>query len=183
MSWKIVDSGNAKIERRDEPWCTEAMKARWTAEIIPRYETRHGALMPILHEVQHEYRHVPYQAMIELATFLQIPPAEVLDTVSFYEEYTVEPVGKCVIGICQSIACEVCGHQALLDHVRDELGIDPHETTEDGLFSLLAMECLGSCDTAPVALFNETLHENLDIPTIDRLIAEARQVGDGGSEH
>ncbi|MHC4794979.1 MAG: NADH-quinone oxidoreductase subunit NuoE family protein [Planctomycetota bacterium] len=109
--------------------------------------------------------------------------AEVLDTVSFYEEYTVEPVGKCVIGICQSIACEVCGHQALLDHVRDELGIDPHETTEDGLFSLLAMECLGSCDTAPVALFNETLHENLDIPTIDRLIAEARQVGDGGSEH
>ena len=183
MSWKIVDSGNAKIEQRDEPWCTEAMKARWTAEIIPRYETRHGAFMPILHEVQHEYRHVPYQAMIELASFLQIPPAEVLDTVSFYEEYTVEPVGKCVIGICQSIACEVCGHQALLDHVRDELGIDPHETTGDGLFSLLAMECLGSCDTAPVALFNETLHENLDIPTIDRLIAEARQVGDGGSEH
>ena len=115
MSWKVVDSANAEIPRRDEPWCTERMKAHWTEKILPRYETSHGALMPILHDVQHEYRHVPYQAMIEIASFLAIPPAEVLDTVSFYEEYTTEPVGKCVIGICQSIACEVCGHTALLD--------------------------------------------------------------------
>ena len=82
MSWKVVDSANAEIPRRDEPWCTERMKAHWTEKILPRYETSHGALMPILHDVQHEYRHVPYQAMIEIASFLSIPPAEVLDTVS-----------------------------------------------------------------------------------------------------
>ena len=54
-----------------------------------------------------------------------------MDTDSFYEEFHTEPVGKCVIGICQSIACEVCGHQKLLDHVRDRLGIEPHETTDE----------------------------------------------------
>ena len=139
MSWKVVDSGNAQIERRSEPWCTDAMKADWTERILPRYERKQGALMPILHDVQHAYRHVPYQAMLEIASFLGITPAEVLDTVSFYEEYTTEPVGKCVIGICQSIACEVCGHQALLDHCRDTLGIEPHETTEDCVFTLLAL--------------------------------------------
>ena len=69
---------------------------------------------------------------------------------------------------------------ALLDHVQDELGIEPHETTDDGMFTLLAMECLGSCDTAPVALFNETLHEKLDIATVDKLIAEVRQAGGDG---
>ena len=182
MSWKAVDSANAQIERRDEPWCTSAMKARWASDILPCYETRHGALMPILHDVQHTYRHVSYQAMIEIASFLQLPPAEVLDTVSFYEEYTTEPVGKCVIGICQSIACEVCGHQKLLDHCRDRLDLEPHETSEDGLFTLLAMECLGSCDTAPVALFNETLHENLTMETIDEIIDRVRAGSESNNE-
>jgi NADH-quinone oxidoreductase subunit E len=106
-----------------------------------------------------------------------------MDTVTFYEEFHTEPVGKCVIGICQSIACEVCGHQKLLDHVRDRLGIEPHETTDDGKFTLLALECLGSCDTAPVALFNETLHEKLTIEKIDALIDEASRAGGGSGHH
>jgi NADH:ubiquinone oxidoreductase subunit E len=173
MSWITKPSATAKIERRAEPYLTPAMKSLYERDIFPRYETRMGCLMPILHDVQHHYGHIPYQAMIEIASFLGIKPADVLDTVSFYEEFRPEPVGKCVIGICQSIACEVCGHQALLDHVREKLNIEPHETTEDGKFTLLTLECLGSCDTAPVALFNERLHENLTIDSIDRLIDEA----------
>ena len=122
--------------------------------------------------------------MVEIASFLSIKPADVMDMVTFYEEFHTEPVGKCVIGICQSIACEVCGHQKLLDHVRTRLGIEPHETTDDGRFTLLALECLGSCDTAPVALFNETLHENLTIETVDRLIDEAAKgEAQGGGHH
>ena len=177
MSWKVEDSANAHIASRAEPWCTEAMKTHWTNEVLPRYVTKHGALMPILHDLQHEYRHVSLQAMVEVAAFLGLPPAEILDTASFYEEYTTTPVGQCVIGICQSIACEICDHKKLVDHVRDRLGVEPHETTDDGMFTLLEMECLGSCDTAPVALFNETLHEKLDISTIDRLIDEVRASG------
>jgi NADH:ubiquinone oxidoreductase subunit E len=170
MAWKVKDSANAEIPHRDEPWCTEAMKAHWTSDVLPCYVTKHGALMPILNDIQDTYRQVPLQAMVEVAAFLDLPPAEVLDTSSFYEAYTSHKTGRCLIGICQSIACEICGHTALLDHVTDRLGIEPHESTDDGLFTLLAMECLGSCDTAPVALFNDVLHENLDISTIDRLI-------------
>ena len=74
------------------------------------------------------------------------------------------------MGVCQSIACEVCGHQAILDHLRDKLRIEPHETTDDGKFTLLALECLGSCDTAPVALVGEKLHENLTIEKVDEIL-------------
>ena len=75
-----------------------------------------------------------------------------------------------MIGICQSVGCEICGHQAILDHVRNKLDLEPHETTEDGKFTLLTLECLGSCDTAPVALINEDLHENLTIEKLDQIL-------------
>src|SRR5690606_11725714 len=102
----------------------------------------------------------------------EIEPSNVLDTVSFYEEFHTEPVGKYIIGVCQSIACEVCGHQAILDHLRKKLDLEPHETSDDGKFTLLTMECLGSCATAPVALINDKLHENLSIEKIDKIIDE-----------
>ncbi|MSR69844.1 MAG: NAD(P)H-dependent oxidoreductase subunit E [Phycisphaerales bacterium] len=174
MSWKTHLSGTTIVPRPSTPYCTPAMIAQWQNVLLPRYATSHGALMPILHDVQHTYRHIPYAAMLEIAAFLKIAPSEVLDTVSFYEEYTTDPVGKCVIGICHTFACEICGHKAILDHVRKRLGIEPHETTADGMFTLLAMECLGSCDTAPVALFNDTLHERLTIELVDQLIDAAR---------
>ena len=139
---------------------------------MSRYETKMAALLPILHDVQEHYGHIPYQAMIEVANFLELKPADVLDTVSFYEEFHTEPVGKYVVGVCQSIACEVCGHQVIIDHLRAKLGIEPHETTDDGKFTLLTLECLGSCDTAPVALVNERLHENLTIEKIDEILDE-----------
>ena len=174
MAWTAKPSATQRIERRAEPYLTDALKQKWSQEILPKYATRHGALMPILHEIQHAHRHIPYQAMIEVAQFLAITPADVLDTVTFYEEFTTEKVGECVIGICQSIACEVCGHQKLLDHVRRRLDLEPHETTDDGKFTLLTLECLGSCDTAPVALFNETLHEKLTIEKVDALIDQVK---------
>jgi NADH:ubiquinone oxidoreductase subunit E len=72
--------------------------------------------------------------------------------------------------VCQSIACEVCGHEAILDHLRAKLGIEPHETTEDGRFTLLAMECLGACEGAPCALINDERYDNLTIDSIDQLL-------------
>lgn len=170
MAWIVKPSATMKIPRRSEPYATDAMKARWTETFLPRYETKMGALVPILHDVQHAYGHVPYQAMEEIAEFLDIAPADVLDTVTFYEEFHTEPVGRYVIGVCQSIACEFCGHREILDHLRTKLGIEPHETTEDGKFTLLTLECLGSCDTAPVALVNDVLHEGLSIESMDEIL-------------
>jgi NADH-quinone oxidoreductase subunit E len=105
-----------------------------------------------------------------------------LDTVSFYDEYTVEQRGVVTIGVCHSIACEqcACSSTKLLDCARERLGIGVGETTDDGQFTLIAMDCLGSCDTAPVALFNETLHESLTVEKLESLIVDARHVSPGG---
>ena len=174
MAWITKNSAGAKISTRGEPYLTPKMIEHYRSVIMPRYATTMGALMPILHDVQHEYGFIPYQAMIEIARVLSIKPADVLDTASFYEEYRLEPVGQCVIGVCQSIACEVCGHQMLVDHLREKLGIEPHETTDDGKFTLLTLECLGSCDTAPVALVGDELHEGLTIEKLDEIIDSQR---------
>lgn len=170
MAWMTKPSATTSIPRRAEPYLTPAMKAQYEKDVLPRFETTMGALLPILHDVQHHYGYIPAQAMVEIAAFLKLKPADVLDTASFYEEFHLEPVGRCIIAICQSIACEVCGHQTILDHVRARLGIDPHETTPDGKFTLLTLECLGSCDTAPVALVGDDLHENLTVEKIDDII-------------
>lgn len=174
MAWITKNSAAMKIERRDEPYLTSGMKAKLSREILPRYETGLGGLMPTLHMVQHEYGWIPHQAMMEVAAFLKIKPADVIDTVTFYEEYWTKPRGKYLIQICRSIACEFCGHEELTNAVREKLGIEPGETTDDGMFTLIELECLGSCGTAPVALFNETLHENLTPGGILQAIDDVR---------
>ena len=170
MAWTVKPSATTTIPSRDEPYLTDEMTTHYESEIIPRYERKQGAMMPILNDVQERYGHVPYQAMVEIATLLELHPADVLDTASFYEGYTTEPVGRYVIGVCQSIACEVCGHQAILDHLRRRLDIEPHETTDDGRFTLLTMECLGACDGAPCALVNGDRHDNLTVEKIDEIL-------------
>ena len=174
MAWISKQSAHTEIEKRNEPYLTPALLDKIQNDIMPRYATSRAALMTTLHEVQHEYGYIPWQAMVEIATVLSISPAQVADVVSFYEDYQSEPIGKFVIGVCQSIACEVCGHQALLDHLKQKLEIDVHETTEDGKFTLLGMECIGSCDNAPCALVNGKQYNNLSISMVDEIVDKCR---------
>jgi NADH-quinone oxidoreductase E subunit len=175
MAWITKNSAGARVERRDQPYLTPAMREDLKSRMLPRYENRQGALLPCLHAVQHEYGWVPHQAMLEIAEFLSLTPAEVIDTASFYEEYWLRPKGRHLIAVCRSIACEFCGHEKVTRAVKDALGIDVGETTDDGMFTLVELECLGSCDTAPVALVDESLHERLTpegiVKAIDRLRA------------
>ena len=161
MAWIVKDSAGMKVERRSEPYLTGAMREHLTKQILPRYEQKKGALLPCLHEVQHAYGWIPGQAMEEIASFLGVAPSEVLDTASFYEEYWLNRKGEHLVSVCRSIACEFCGQPAITQAVKDALGIDVGETTEDGKFTLIELECLGSCGTAPALLIDETLHENV----------------------
>ncbi|MGP1345397.1 MAG: NADH-quinone oxidoreductase subunit NuoE [Phycisphaerales bacterium] len=174
MPWITKNSAAAKVERRDQPYFTDDMKKEVTDKYLPRYETKMGALLPTLHLVQHAHGWLPKQAMMEIAEFLGITPAEVLDTASFYEEYWLRPKGKHVIAVCRSIACEFCDHKAITDACRSKLGIEIGETTDDDQFTLIELECLGSCGTAPVALIDETLHENLTPDQMTKLIDQAK---------
>ena len=174
MPWITKDSAAIEIDRRDEPYLTESHKADLRERFLPRFESKAGALLPALHMIQSSYGWVPHQAMIEIAQELGLPAAHVLDTASFYEEYWLRPKGKHVVAVCRSIACEFCGQPEITNAVREHLGIDVGQTTEDGEFTFIELECVGSCGTAPAVIIDHTLHENLTPEIVRQKLDEAR---------
>jgi len=170
MGWIVKNSATMEIPRRDEPYLDDELKSWLEEEAVQWYPTRRAAIMPVLHAIQEHNGWIPHQALEETAEFLNISFAEAMDTVTFYEEYFLRPKGKYVIWVCQSIACELLNHTSLLEHCKDKLNIDVGETTEDGKFTLMTVECLGSCGTAPVALVGETLHENVTVQNLDSIL-------------
>ena len=111
------------------------------------------------------------QAIQEVAEFLGISPAEALDTATFYEEYWLKPKGKYLLQVCRSLSCEICNSGQLTDHLRKKLNVEVGETTTDGKFTLVELECLGACGTAPVALVNDVLYEELTTDEFDKILA------------
>lgn len=180
MPWITKDSAHTRIETRDEPYLTDAMKAELHERYLPRFESKAGALLPALHLIQNAYGWVPHQAMIEIAKELELAPSRVIDTASFYEEYWLKPKGKHVVAVCRSIACEFCGQPEITQAVRDHLGIDVGQTTDDGMFTFIELECVGSCGTAPAVIIDHTLHENLTPESIKQRLDEVRAGGDSG---
>jgi NADH:ubiquinone oxidoreductase subunit E len=177
MAWLTKNSATAEIPRRPEPYLTPAMEQDLKVNVLPRYETRLACLLPALHMIQHEYGWIPPQAMEEIAAFLSLQPADVLDTASFYEEYWFRPKGRRLISVCRSIACEFCGQPALADAIKAHLGIDVGETTDDGEWTLIELECLGACGGAPALLIDETLHENVKPADVPGLLAGVKSNG------
>src|SRR6266850_1130230 len=108
MPWLVEDRRAAKAASV-EPLLTEELKRHLSEKYFVRYPTKRAALLPALHQVQHAYGHIPMQALQEVAEFLELAPAEVLDTASFYEEYWLKPKGKYLIAVCRSLSCEICG--------------------------------------------------------------------------
>lgn len=177
MAWITKNSAAAKVERRDEPYLTPAMRKDLSERVLPRYANKQAAVLPSLHMIQHEYGWVPNQAMLEIAEFLGLKPGEVIDTASFYEEYWLKPKGEHLVQVCRSIACEFCGQKDITEACKRKLGIDVGETTDDGAFTFIELECLGSCGTAPAILIDETLHENVKPEQVAGLLDAARKAG------
>src|SRR2546426_1172898 len=171
MAWTTENRRTATVDRRAEPYLTDDMKIDLARKYFPRYPTKRAVLLPALHHLQHAYGWIPVQAMEEVAAFLEVSPAEVMDTATFYEEYWLRPKGQYLLQVCRSLSCEICGSRAITDRLREKLNVEPGETTNDGKFTLVELECLGSCGTAPALLINDVLHENVTVETIDRLIA------------
>src|SRR3954452_3922817 len=169
MSW-IVEDRRRRVEQAGGPYLSDALKQHLTERYIPRYPNKRAVLLPALHAVQHEYGWIPVQAMEEVAQFLELAPAEVIDTASFYEEYWLRPKGKYLIQVCRSLTCELCDSKKLTEHCKQKLGIEVGDSTPDGRFTLIELECLGACGTAPVALVNEVLHEELTVEKLQKII-------------
>ena len=136
------------------PMLSEAIRNR-IREFIPRYPSKRAVTLPALHIVHEHLRCVPYQAMAEIAELLEITPAEVHDTMSFYGYFPQAPIGETRVWVCRSLSCSLTGGEEMLDLACSRLGISPGQTTADGKLTVEFAECLGICDFAPAALADD----------------------------
>ncbi len=170
MSWRTIDRRTV-AEDKLGPGLSDAAKEK-VRSFFPRYPTRRVVLLPALHIAQDELGYVSLRAMREIAELLGVPPAAVMDLVTFYTHFWTKPKGRKTIVVCRSLTCEVLGEPALLAALERKLGIREHETTPDGEYSLMTEECLAACEHAPCMLINEKLHKCVRVDDLDRILAD-----------
>lgn len=139
-------------------------------ELSARYPRKRSALIPSLQIAQQEAGYVSEEVMVEIARLMDLSPNEVREVVSFYSLLHQQPAGRYVIQVCTNISCQLCDAEGILRHLRSRLGIAPGETTPDMKYTLLEVECLGSCGTSPVMQINDETHENLTPEKIDHIL-------------
>ncbi len=139
-------------------------------KILSQYPDKQSATLPLLHLAQLENGYISGAVINTVADLVDCHPAVVMDCVSFYTMLYTKPQGRHIIQVCQTLSCSLNGADALVDHVTDKYGIKPGETTEDGRYTLMKVECLGSCGTAPVVQINKEYHEGLSQKLFDELL-------------
>ncbi len=132
-------------------------------EIIAQYQGKKSNLIAILQKVQEVYRYLPEDAMIYIGTKMEgLSPATVFGVATFYAQFSLEPKGKYEIKVCDGTACHVRGSMPVLNAIRNKLDIKEGKlTSENGLFSLETVSCLGACGLAPVCMINEKVYPQM----------------------
>jgi len=141
-------------------------------EIMSSYKGKPGALIPVLEQVQDVCGFLPMALQLRVAKGLNIPVANVYGVVTFYSFFTMVPRGKHVIRVCLGTACYVRGGQPILEKISRLLRIDAGECTEDRLFSLETVRCLGACGLAPVVVIDEDTHGQVKPAKLETLLAQ-----------
>ena len=170
---KAVD---AKIKEETSKKEKETMAV--VNKIIKRYpeERKKSALLPVLHLAQAEFDGwLSPKTMDYVASILDLQPIEVYEVATFYSMYNLKPVGKYVFEVCQTGPCMISGSDNIIDYIKQVLNIQPGETTQDGLFTLKLVECLGACGYAPMMQVGKIYKEHLTKEKVDAIIAEYRQ--------
>ncbi|MBQ0099004.1 MAG: NAD(P)H-dependent oxidoreductase subunit E [Firmicutes bacterium] len=146
-------------------------------EICDRYADEKTPLMMILSDIQKEYGYIPLEVQELVSDKTGIPVAEIYGVVTFYSFFSLKPKGKYVIGCCLGTACYVKGAQMVIDKFSDILGIRPGETTEDGLFTLDALRCIGACGIAPAVSINGKVYPKVSVDAVKGIIDEYKAMG------
>lgn len=153
-----------------------ASKAALPSDIVAYIERCRGGphpesqLINVLHRIQEHFGHLGAEQMDAVAQLMQIPAAKVTGVATFYHFFRLSPRGKFVIRICLGTACYVKGAERLVERIREELGIGFGETTKDGLFSLEATRCLGTCGLAPAIVIDDEVHGQVTPDQIPALL-------------
>ena len=143
---------------------------RLAREIIARYPKPRSAMIPLLHLAQEQNGYVPQDVMEQVAELVGVSSAEVLGTLSFYEMFKQVEPGRYQVNICHGISCFLCGAGELLSHAEEKLGIESGGSTQDGMFSLEAVECIAACTEAPALQVNYRYSHKATSETFDELV-------------
>ena len=169
---KLADAG--------EPFkYTPEHQARFD-ELVTHYppEQRKSAILYALFLVQKQQGYVSGASMRFVAEQIRCTPAEVEDVVSYYTMFYTKPVGKYVLNVCRTLSCALLGAERVTEELSAKLGIGPGQTTADGMFTLIEVECLGACDRAPVLMINDDgWHERLAPEQVGQFVDDLRARG------
>lgn len=144
-------------------------------ELTGHYPKPEAALIPALHLVQDRYGYICDKAIDQLSELLDVPPAEILGTLSFYTMFRREPSGRFHVNVCKNLSCTLVGARMFLDHLEEKLGVSVGGTTSDGLFTLGEVECLGACTEAPVLEIDGEYHFRLTPEKLERILNDYRE--------
>lgn len=143
-------------------------------KIVSQVENKQKELIHILHNVQSEYGFIPPQAITAIAEYLKISEGEIYGVVTFYKAFSLEPRGKHLVTVCMGTACHVRGASPILDEFERQLNIKSGETTEDKIFTLETVNCVGACALGPIAIADEEYHGQLKTREVEKIIEEIK---------
>ena len=143
--------------------------------VLEEYGPVNGSLITILQHTQNIYGYLPKEAIELISEKTGIAASEIMGVGTFYTQFRFEPVGKYLIMLCQGTACHVNSSELILQAIKVELGIDDGQTTDDGLFSLKCVACLGCCSLSPVMMINEDTYGSLTPEKAKKILKELRE--------
>jgi NADH-quinone oxidoreductase subunit E len=138
------------------------------------YPDKRGALLPVLHMAQETFGYVSLEVQEYVAGLFDMAPSHVHEVVTFYTLYFQQPKGRHVVAVCHNLSCYLAGSREILAHVKQRLGIDVGETTDDGRVTLQSVECLCACEAAPMMQVDERYELNLTPEKVDRILDSLR---------
>ena len=144
-------------------------------DVLDHYADVKGSLITILQKTQEIYGYIPTDAVYHIAERTGLTPAKIMGVATFYSQFRFQAVGKYLIMICKGTACYVNGAERIIEAVSEELGIGDNQTTEDGLFSLSLVSCLGCCSLAPVMMINEDTYGSLTPDKVKKILRDIRE--------
>lgn len=139
-------------------------------KILARYPDKDAALLPVLWLCQERWGWISPGIMRAIGDRLELSPAYIEGVVSFYTMYQRRPPGRFLLQVCTTLSCQLCGTSGLVDHLRKKLDIDFGDTTPDGAFTLIDVQCLGACGEAPVIQINDDYYSNLTVDQLDGIL-------------
>jgi len=140
--------------------------------VIEKYKGTDGALIPVLHEAQNIFGYLPIEVQKKISDGLDVPMTEIYGVVTFYTQFSIYPKGKYHIGVCLGTACYVKGSGDIIDRIKQRLGIEVGQCTDDRKFSLEATRCIGACGLAPVLTVNDDVYGRLTVDDVDDILAK-----------